>query len=46
MIAPRRGKADLSMSAAQADVEATIESSVTWLYIASVKLISRRLAAV
>ena len=28
------------------DVEATIESSVTWLYIASVKLMSRRLAAV
>jgi transposase len=28
------------------DVEATIESSVTWLYIASVKLTSRRLAAV
>jgi hypothetical protein len=27
------------------DVEATIESSVTWLYIASVKLMSRRLAA-
>jgi transposase len=26
------------------DVEATIESSVTWLYIARVKLISRRLA--
>ena len=26
------------------DVEATIESSVTWLYIASVKLMSRRLA--
>jgi transposase len=28
------------------DVGATIESSVTWLYIASVKLMSRRLAAV
>jgi hypothetical protein len=28
------------------DVDATIESSVTWLYIASVKLMSRRLAAV
>src|SRR6202049_2942556 len=28
------------------DVEATIESAVTWLYIASVKLMSRRLAAV
>jgi transposase len=28
------------------DVEATTESSVTWLYIASVKLMSRRLAAV
>ena len=28
------------------DVEASIESSVTWLYIASVKLMSRRLAAV
>jgi transposase len=28
------------------DVEATIESSVTWFYIASVKLMSRRLAAV
>jgi len=28
------------------DVEATIESSVTWLYIASVKLMSRRPAAV
>ena len=28
------------------DVEATIESSVTWLYIASVKLMSRHLAAV
>jgi len=28
------------------DVEATIESSVTWLYIASVKLMSRRLATV
>jgi transposase len=28
------------------DVEATIESSVTWLYIATVKLMSRRLAAV
>ena len=28
------------------DVEATGESSVTWLYIASVKLMSRRLAAV
>jgi transposase len=28
------------------DVEATIESSVTWLYIASVKLMSRRLAAI
>jgi transposase len=27
------------------DVERTIESSVTWLYIASVKLMSRRLAA-
>ena len=27
------------------DVEATIESSVTWLYIARVKLTSRRLAA-
>jgi transposase len=27
------------------DVEATIESSVTWLYIASVKLMSRRLTA-
>ena len=27
------------------DFEATIESAVTWLYIASVKLISRRLAA-
>jgi transposase len=27
------------------DVEASIESSVTWLYIASVKLMSRRLAA-
>ena len=27
------------------DVEATIESAVTWLYIASVKLMSRRLAA-
>jgi transposase len=27
------------------DVEATIESSVTWLYIASVKLMSRRPAA-
>ena len=27
------------------DVEAMIESSVTWLYIASVKLMSRRLAA-
>lgn len=27
------------------DVEATLESSVTWLYIASVKLMSRRLAA-
>jgi transposase len=27
------------------DVEATVESSVTWLYIASVKLMSRRLAA-
>ena len=26
------------------DVEATIESSVTWLYTASVKLMSRRLA--
>jgi transposase len=26
------------------DVEATIESSVTWLYIASVKLMSRRIA--
>jgi hypothetical protein len=28
------------------DVEATIESSVTWHYIASVELMSRRLAAV
>ncbi len=28
------------------DVEATVESSVTWLHIASVKLRSRRLAAV
>jgi hypothetical protein len=28
------------------DVEATIESSVTWLYIASVKLMSRRPAAI
>jgi len=28
------------------DVEATIESSMTWLYIASVKLMSRRLAAI
>ncbi len=28
------------------DVEASIEISVTWLYIASVKLMSRRLAAV
>jgi len=28
------------------DVEATIESSVTWLYIARCKLTSRRLAAV
>src|SRR5277367_3203813 len=28
------------------DVEATIESAVTWLYVASVKLMSRRLAAV
>src|SRR6202046_259641 len=28
------------------DVEATIESAVTWLFIASVKLMSRRLAAV
>lgn len=27
------------------DVEATIESAVTWLFIASVKLMSRRLAA-
>ena len=27
------------------DVEATIESAVTWLYIASVELMSRRLAA-
>ena len=27
------------------DVEATIESATTWLYIASVKLLSRRLAA-
>jgi transposase len=27
------------------DVEATVESSMTWLYIASVKLMSRRLAA-
>jgi transposase len=27
------------------DVEATIESAATWLYIASVKLMSRRLAA-
>ena len=27
------------------DVEATIERAVTWLYIASVKLMSRRLAA-
>lgn len=27
------------------DVEATIESAVAWLYIASVKLMSRRLAA-
>jgi transposase len=27
------------------DVEATIESSMTWLYIASVKLMSRRVAA-
>jgi transposase len=27
------------------DVEATIESAVTWLYVASVKLMSRRLAA-
>jgi transposase len=27
------------------DVEATIESAVTWLYIAGVKLMSRRLAA-
>src|ERR1700709_233323 len=26
------------------DVEATIESAATWLYIASVKLMSRRLA--
>ncbi len=26
------------------DVDATIESAVTWLYIASVKLTSRRLA--
>jgi transposase len=26
------------------DVERTIESAVTWLYIASVKLMSRRLA--
>jgi transposase len=28
------------------DVEATIESAVTWLYIASVKLMSRRLPAI
>jgi transposase len=27
------------------DMEAIIESAVTWLYIASVKLMSRRLAA-
>jgi hypothetical protein len=27
------------------DFEATIESAVTWLYIASAKLMSRRLAA-
>jgi transposase len=27
------------------DVEATIASATTWLYIASVKLMSRRLAA-
>ena len=27
------------------DVEATVESAVTWVYIASVKLMSRRLAA-
>jgi hypothetical protein len=27
------------------DVEATIESAVTWLYIARIKLMSRRLAA-
>lgn len=27
------------------DFEATIESAVTWLYIASVKLMSRRLTA-
>ncbi len=27
------------------DFEATVESAVTWLYIASVKLMSRRLAA-
>jgi hypothetical protein len=27
------------------DVEATIESAVTWLYIAGVKLMLRRLAA-
>ena len=27
------------------DVETSIESAVTWLYIASVKLMSRRLAA-
>jgi hypothetical protein len=26
-------------------VEATIESAVTWLYVASVKLMSRRLVA-
>ena len=28
------------------DVEATVESAVTWLFIASVKLMSRRLAIV
>ncbi len=27
------------------DFEASVESAVTWLYIASVKLMSRRLAA-
>jgi transposase len=27
------------------DFEATVESAVTWLYIASIKLMSRRLAA-